>query len=372
MEPSFKERFFGLPGLFGQLDDRPQVKQDYFLGVFTGTPLKLVVIFFFVLFLLGDKELLEILELDIIEPAFLFQEHLDALEIDAVAQDFRFGQIDENRSRDGVDVDLDIFQVVAQLDIALVYQHEFLYGLVDAPVGHVFQELFGVLVGRVLAVMVVERGQFGNLADLAFNKRARDLRPLGGGIIQFLHDKNRRKSRRPQQNDKKSYLQHQFHCQPPLGLHDNDSIASKTGLVNTPVAKIRDFVHRFPQCLAGIRYFQGKKLFYEQKRGKGFINPSGKIDTVVRFSEYLTCDMGDESFTCSYAVPIRDITIQHYEIKHIDLEVVSRDTETSFIYVTDTLYKDTLYRDSFKPINDTTFLNYGDNRQTDYIPPKYI
>ena len=101
-------------------------------------------------------------------------------------------------------------------------------------------------------------------------------------------------------------------------------------------------------------------------------NPSGKIDTVVRFSEYLTCDMGDESFTCSYAVPIRDITIRHYEIKHIDLEVVSQDTETSFIYVTDTLYKDTLYRDSFKPINDTTFLNYGDNRQTDYIPPKYI
>ena len=218
MEPPFKERFFGFSGFFRQLDDRPQVKQDYLLGVFAGTPLEFFVVFFFVLFLFGDKELLEVLELDIVKPALLFHEHLDALEINAVAQDFRLREVDENRPRNGVDVDLDIFQVVAQLDVALVNKHEFLYGLVDAPVGHVFQELFGILVVRVLAVMVVERGQFGNLADLAFDKCARDLGALGAGIIQFLYDKNGHNHRCAQENEEGSYFQGPFHCRPPLNF----------------------------------------------------------------------------------------------------------------------------------------------------------
>ena len=42
------------------------------------------------------------------------------------------------------------------------------------------------------------------------------------------------------------------------------------------------------------------------------------------------------------------------------------------VVLIDTIYKDTLFRNTFTKKYDTTFINYGDNRLTDYIPPEYV
>lgn len=146
-----------------------------------------------------------------------------------------------------------------------------------------------------------------------------------------------------------------------------DTVAKDSLSIKKDTLYIRDTVTLYKDTVDRINEIAGKSytVFLTQR-------PSGAIDTVVRRSEYLTCDMGDESFTCSYSAPETLLEIRYYEKIRIDSTLIRNDSTVCIIHVTDTLYKDTLYKDTYKALNDTTYLNYGDSRQTDYIPPKYI
>ena len=90
------------------------------------------------------------------------------------------------------------------------------------------------------------------------------------------------------------------------------------------------------------------------------------LDTVLRESARLTCDMEEESFTCKYAMqPLINPVPEYKKVEfHLDSAPV--------VVLIDTIYKDTLFRNTFTKKYDTTFINYGDNRLTDYIPPEYV
>ena len=124
--------------------------------MFAGPALEFRAVLLLVFLLFRNKELLEIFEADVIEPALFFPKNLDALEIDAVTQNFRLWQINENALCVRLDKNPDVLQVVTQLDIALINKRKFLDGLVDSPVGNVFEKPFRVLEVRVFAIVMVE------------------------------------------------------------------------------------------------------------------------------------------------------------------------------------------------------------------------
>ena len=99
---------------------------------------------------------------------------------------------------------------------------------------------------------------------------------------------------------------------------------------------------------------------------------SGVLDTVTRDSNALKCDMGEESFSCEYFAQyiIDEPFIGPVVYVRDSISLTLLDTTKVHIYVVDTVYKDTFYRNTYKRINDTTFINYGESRITDYIPPE--
>jgi len=161
--------------------------------------------------LLGNKELLEVFEADIVEPPLLFPNYLDALEIDAVTQNLGLWQINENALRAGLYENLDILQVVTQLDIALINERKFLDGLVDSPVGHVFKKLFRVLKVCAFAVVVVESRKFRYLADLLLHKLARDACSFRVGV-QLFHYKRSCHACNEYDEQNRNYFQSRFHA----------------------------------------------------------------------------------------------------------------------------------------------------------------
>ena len=90
------------------------------------------------------------------------------------------------------------------------------------------------------------------------------------------------------------------------------------------------------------------------------------LDTVSRESTRLTCDMEEESFSCKYAM--QPMIHPDLEYKKMEIDLVA----APVVVLIDTIYKDTLFRNTFTKKYDTTFINYGDNRLTDYIPPEYV
>ena len=124
--------------------------------MFAGPALEFRAVFLLIFLLFGNKELLEVFEADVVEPALPFPKNLYALEIDAVTQNPGFWQINENALRVRLHENLDVLQVVTQLDIALINKRKFLDGLVDSPVGNVFEKPFRVLEVRVFAIVMVE------------------------------------------------------------------------------------------------------------------------------------------------------------------------------------------------------------------------
>ena len=56
------------------------------------------------------------------------------------------------------------------------------------------------------------------------------------------------------------------------------------------------------------------------------------------------------------------------EYKKMEIDLVA----APVVVLIDTIYKDTLFRNTFTKKYDTTFINYGENRLTDYIPPEYV
>jgi hypothetical protein len=76
--------------------------------------------------------------------------------------------------------------------------------------------------------------------------------------------------------------------------------------------------------------------------------------------------MEEESFSCKYAM--QPMIHPDLEYKKMEIDLVA----APVVVLIDTIYKDTLFRNTFTKKYDTTFINYGENRLTDYIPPEYV
>lgn len=102
---------------------------------------------------------------------------------------------------------------------------------------------------------------------------------------------------------------------------------------------------------------------------------NGLLDTVLSKSALLDCDVRDSAFSCSQrdVVFMEDICCGPLDfIKYDSLqEVVLVGEERVFIDLVDTLYLDTLHLPYTHFVYDTTFINYTENRQTDFIPPEF-
>jgi hypothetical protein len=100
---------------------------------------------------------------------------------------------------------------------------------------------------------------------------------------------------------------------------------------------------------------------------------SGMVDTVTMNSKALTCDVNDSSVSCQaerYIVWTDKCCITR--IEPLDEVFFEPDENTIFVHVLDTIYIDAWHEEEYVSINDTTFVNYGDNRQTDFIPPEFV
>lgn len=107
-------------------------------------------------------------------------------------------------------------------------------------------------------------------------------------------------------------------------------------------------------------------------------NANGKLDTVTGWSRLLNCDIGDTAFSCTrkpnYAgvLPLCGLTMTFTKRDDAEYELVKLDTNVVFVYVHDTLYKDAFHVQLKECVNDTSFINYGESRVMDYIPPERI
>ena len=102
---------------------------------------------------------------------------------------------------------------------------------------------------------------------------------------------------------------------------------------------------------------------------------AGAIDTVTKYSSQLSCDVGENDLSCRYTstdlilIPIDGPLISYDPLEY---EIFVIDTVHCHVTITDTVVKDTFYKDSYSFKHDTTFINYGESRATDYIPPERV
>lgn len=102
---------------------------------------------------------------------------------------------------------------------------------------------------------------------------------------------------------------------------------------------------------------------------------AGAIDTVTKYSSQLKCDVGENDLSCRYSstdpilIPLEGPLISYDPMEY---EIMVIDTVHCHVTITDTVVKDTFYKDSYSFKHDTTFINYGESRMTDYIPPERV
>ena len=97
----------------------------------------------------------------------------------------------------------------------------------------------------------------------------------------------------------------------------------------------------------------------------------GRLDTLSRSSSVMKCDFGEESFSCRNDIsPMVNPLPNYYQPVYVGT-IDPRDSTKYYVTVTDTVYA-TLYRNSYKARTDTVFVNYGERRRTDYIPPEFV
>lgn len=107
-------------------------------------------------------------------------------------------------------------------------------------------------------------------------------------------------------------------------------------------------------------------------------NSNGKLDTVTGWSRLLNCDIGDTAFSCTrkpnYAgvLPLCGLTMTFTKRDDAEYELVKLDTNVVYVQVHDTLYKDAFHVQQKECVNDTSFINYGESRVMDYIPPERV
>lgn len=104
----------------------------------------------------------------------------------------------------------------------------------------------------------------------------------------------------------------------------------------------------------------------------------GTLDTVTEWSELLNCNIGDTAFSCRKSpnfaslMPRCGLTLVATKCCYVEYVPIKLDTNVVYVHVHDTLYKDTFHVQQLVCVNDTTFINYGENRVLDYIPAEKI
>ena len=104
-------------------------------------------------------------------------------------------------------------------------------------------------------------------------------------------------------------------------------------------------------------------------------NRTGELDTVTRKSQFIDCEFNDEAFSCQWVGQVLVNEYSFYRITDPSLALYPCGQVVSALYYdckTDTVYHDAYHKEVLVATSDTTFLNYGDSRKTDYIPPDYI
>ena len=102
-----------------------------------------------------------------------------------------------------------------------------------------------------------------------------------------------------------------------------------------------------------------------------YSDSTGAIDTLTKSSAALECDIGETEFSCQEKLVFVLAPIDgpaYYE--PVVYQVI--DTVHCHVTITDTVVKDTFYKESYSYKYDTTFINYGENRLTDYIVPERV
>ena len=102
-------------------------------------------------------------------------------------------------------------------------------------------------------------------------------------------------------------------------------------------------------------------------------NRTGELDTVTRKSQFIDCEMKADSFSCQW---VGKIVYKDFDLVPVNgLGLHSCGLVGSSVYYrceTDTLYHEAYHKIVSVPVADTSFINYGDTRKTDYIPPEYV
>ena len=101
-----------------------------------------------------------------------------------------------------------------------------------------------------------------------------------------------------------------------------------------------------------------------------YSDSTGAIDTLTKSSVALECDIGETEFSCQEQLVFVLAPIDGPAYEPVVSLVI--DTVHCHVAITDTVVKDTFYKESYSFKHDTTFINYGENRLTDYIVPEFV
>ena len=103
-----------------------------------------------------------------------------------------------------------------------------------------------------------------------------------------------------------------------------------------------------------------------------YSDSTGAIDTLTKSSVALECDIGETEFSCQEQLVLVLAPIDGPAYEPVVYQELVIDTVHCHVSITDTVVKDTFYKESYSYKHDTTFINYGESRATDYIPPERV
>ena len=103
-----------------------------------------------------------------------------------------------------------------------------------------------------------------------------------------------------------------------------------------------------------------------------YSDSTGAIDTLTKSSVALECDIGETEFSCQEQLVLVLAPIDGPAYEPVVYQELVIDTVHCHVAITDTVVKDTFYKESYSFKHDTTFINYGENRLTDYIVPEFV
>lgn len=103
-----------------------------------------------------------------------------------------------------------------------------------------------------------------------------------------------------------------------------------------------------------------------------YSDSTGAIDTLTKVSVALECDIGETEFSCQEQLVLVLAPIDGPAYEPLVYQKLVIDTIHCHVTITDTVVKDTFYKESYSYKHDTTFINYGENRLTDYVVPEFV